>query len=95
MTLQTYSDGKTVRWIEEASGGEEPENPAPFLKLTAKGAGNENDAPTTSPTSSKGSESTSTPSASDSTACGLGIAGLIVGGVLGVGRRRIRHRTRP
>ncbi|SDE58767.1 Uncharacterized protein YcnI [Streptomyces griseoaurantiacus] len=28
-TLQTYSDGKTVRWIEEAAqGDEEPENPA-------------------------------------------------------------------
>ncbi|MDX3249520.1 YcnI family protein, partial [Streptomyces sp. ME18-1-4] len=35
-TLQTYSDGKTVRWIEEAAAGaDEPENPAPVLKLTA------------------------------------------------------------
>lgn len=38
-TLQTYSDGKVARWIEqEAKGGEEPENPAPVLKLTAKSA---------------------------------------------------------
>lgn len=30
-TLQTYSDGKTVRWIEEAAqGDDEPENPAPL-----------------------------------------------------------------
>ncbi|WP_374227053.1 DUF1775 domain-containing protein [Streptomyces sp. AC558_RSS880] len=36
-TLQTYSDGKIVRWIE-AQGGQELENPAPVLKLTAKGA---------------------------------------------------------
>jgi uncharacterized protein YcnI len=33
--LQTYSDGEVVRWIQESSGGEEPENPAPVLKLTA------------------------------------------------------------
>ena len=34
-TLQTYSDGTIARWIEEPQGGEEPENPAPVLKLTA------------------------------------------------------------
>ncbi|MFI0791354.1 YcnI family protein [Micromonospora rubida] len=36
-TLQTYSDGNVVRWIEEppAAGGEEPEKPAPVLTLTA------------------------------------------------------------
>ncbi|MEV7073159.1 YcnI family protein [Streptomyces sp. NPDC093990] len=38
-TLQTYSDGKVVRWIEEAAPGDaDPENPAPVLKLTS-GAG--------------------------------------------------------
>jgi uncharacterized protein YcnI len=32
--LQTYSDGSVVRWIEEpAEGGEEPEHPAPVLRL--------------------------------------------------------------
>lgn len=36
-TLQTYSDGNVVRWIEEppADGGEEPEHPAPVLRLAA------------------------------------------------------------
>ncbi|MEV4756965.1 YcnI family protein [Micromonospora sp. NPDC049559] len=35
-TLQTYSDGNIVRWIDEpvAAGAEEPEHPAPVLKLT-------------------------------------------------------------
>lgn len=34
-TLQTYSDGEVVRWIEEAEeGAPEPENPAPELELT-------------------------------------------------------------
>ncbi|MFD8216721.1 YcnI family protein [Streptomyces sp. NPDC059697] len=84
-TLQTYSDGKTVRWIEEASGGEEPENPAPVLKLTAKSAeGEGSSASTDSSATPKGSDSSkSTASSSDSTARGLGIGGLIVG-VLGL-----------
>ncbi|MCX4856254.1 YcnI family protein [Streptomyces canus] len=78
-TLQTYSDGKVVRWIEEAAqGDEEPENPAPVLKLTAAG--------TTSATASQTSAVASKESkaaASDSTARGLGVAGLVVG-VLGL-----------
>jgi uncharacterized protein YcnI len=33
--VQTYSNGEVVRWIEEATaGGDEPDNPAPVLKLT-------------------------------------------------------------
>ena len=41
-TLQTYSDGKVIRWIEETQkGAEEPESPAPVLKLTAGTAGDE------------------------------------------------------
>ncbi|MFG2466189.1 YcnI family protein [Streptomyces canus] len=85
-TLQTYSDGKTVRWIEEASGGEEPENPAPVLKLAAKAAEESSDAAgsTASSKSSASSDSSeSKASASDSTARGLGVAGLVVG-VLGL-----------
>jgi len=77
-TLQTYSDGKVVRWIEEAAkGDEEPENPAPVLKLTSAPA---------SGTATKGSAATpaaTKASASDSTARGLGAAGLVVG-VLGL-----------
>ena len=35
--VQTYSDGTVVRWIEETpKGGEEPEFPAPVLKLAGK-----------------------------------------------------------
>ncbi|GHE06703.1 hypothetical protein GCM10010339_48710 [Streptomyces alanosinicus] len=55
-----------------------------MLKLTAKGAGDGAGASTASAAGSKGSESVkSTASASDSTARGLGIAGLVVG-VLGL-----------
>ena len=92
-TLQTYSDGKTVRWIEAPQpGGDEPENPAPVLKLTAKAAGDDGgdsgtgaDGSGASAPASKapaGSASASSDS-SDSTARGLGIAGLVVG-VLGL-----------
>ncbi|WP_020138402.1 YcnI family protein [Streptomyces sp. 351MFTsu5.1] len=80
-TLQTYSDGKTVRWIEQAtSGDDEPENPAPVLKLTAKDADTGGSVPVTAK-----SAVSETPSASrsDSTARGIGVAGLVVG-VLGL-----------
>jgi uncharacterized protein YcnI len=77
--LQTYSDGKTVRWIEAAqSGDEEPENPAPVLKLTAKGAG-EDSTPAASATTSKSSTPAASSDNSDPTARGLGVAGLVVG----------------
>ncbi|WP_327424552.1 YcnI family protein [Streptomyces sp. NBC_01230] len=80
-TLQTYSDGKVVRWIEETQkGAEEPESPAPVLKLTAGTAGDES-APMTA--SSSEPEATVKASSSDSTARGLGIAGLAAG-VLGL-----------
>ncbi len=79
--LQTYSDNKVVRWIEEAAqGDDEPENPAPVVKLTAGAAGSAHSA--NSADSASTSVSTSA-SASDSTARGLGIAGLVVG-VLGL-----------
>lgn len=39
-SLQTYSDGTVVRWIDEpvAAGAEEPEKPAPVLTLTKAAA---------------------------------------------------------
>lgn len=44
--VQTYSDGKVVRWIEDTpAGGKEPEYPAPTLELTAAAAPEESAAP--------------------------------------------------
>ncbi|WP_405932286.1 YcnI family protein [Streptomyces sp. NBC_00827] len=81
-TLQTYSDGSVVRWIEEAEqGGDEPENPAPVLTLTAKTAADSEEAASSSSDSAPAAESSA--ASSDSTARGLGIAGLVVG-VLGL-----------
>lgn len=51
--LQTYSSGEIVRWIElrEPGASEDPENPAPVLRLAAAesdgGVAAESDAPTT------------------------------------------------
>jgi uncharacterized protein YcnI len=89
--LQTYSDGKTVRWIEEAAqGDEEPENPAPVVKLTAKGA---EDGGTTATTTATSREAVA--DSSDSTARGLGAAGLIVGvlGLAGAAFALVRTRS--
>jgi uncharacterized protein YcnI len=85
-TLQTYSDGNVVRWIEEAQKGQgEPDNPAPVLQLTAKGTA-EGGGSSAAPAGNAEKPSASTTKAadsSDSTARGLGIAGLVVG-VLGL-----------
>ncbi|MDQ0956654.1 hypothetical protein QFZ66_000532 [Streptomyces sp. B4I13] len=38
-TVETYSDGEVSRWIELPTGGKEPEQPAPVLKLKAAAPG--------------------------------------------------------
>lgn len=74
-TLQTYSDGNVVRWIEEppANGGEEPEHPAPVLKLAAAPAAAPS-AEASQPAAAAGGES-----GDDSSDRWWGIAGLIAG----------------
>ncbi|MER6121698.1 YcnI family protein [Streptomyces sp. NPDC001795] len=101
-TLQTYSDGNVTRWIEETpKGGQEPENPAPVVQLTAKGTAEDSGSAATASTgtSEKPSASTTAKAAStstdDSTARGLGIAGLVVGilGLAAAGFAIARGRT--
>ncbi|GGZ04886.1 DUF1775 domain-containing protein [Streptomyces nitrosporeus] len=100
--LQTYSDKEVVRWIEEpAEGGEEPESPAPVLRLTAAAAdahggaaadGKGTDAEHAKETTAS-SETAASGNGSDSTARVLGVVGIVIGvagvafGVL-AGRRR-------
>lgn len=64
-TVETYGDGKISRWIELPTGGEEPEEPAPVLKLkaAAPGAKPVNPSPTPSATPST-AETTPTATAS-------------------------------
>ncbi len=92
--LQTYSDGSVVRWIEEpTAGGEEPEKPAPVLKLAPKGAAAGGQALVAAPgrNGSTGDES--------GPALGLAIAGLVAGlGGLALGALaflRTRRRAEP
>ncbi|MER7457629.1 YcnI family protein [Micromonospora sp. NPDC126480] len=75
-SLQTYSDGNVVRWIEEpTAGGAEPDSPAPVLKLTAA-----------SPSAAPAANSDARVEADDDDeaegnglAVGLGVAGLAAG----------------
>ncbi|GGT46909.1 membrane protein [Streptomyces kurssanovii] len=103
--IQTYDNKEVVRWIEEpVEGGEEPEAPAPVLKLSAAGddhhgagatgaaAGDDAKASDHKETDATSSASTSADS-SDSTARILGVVGILVGAAgvaFGVlaGRRR-------
>ena len=71
-TLQTYSDGKVARWIEQPQKGEEePESPAPVLALTAKGSGEE---PGSSATGASGSDSDSSSNSSSNSNSNSGSA---------------------
>ncbi|WP_340375018.1 YcnI family protein [Streptomyces sp. SS7] len=106
--LQTYSDGKVTRWIEEAASGDaEPENPAPVVTLTAGGAGagaKDPDGATaaaagksgaSASTASTASASDASGSGGDSTARGLAAAGLAAA-VLGLAAAAFAVvRTRP
>ncbi|MCX4692123.1 YcnI family protein [Streptomyces sp. NBC_01408] len=101
-SLQTYDNGEVVRWIEEAKdGAEEPQNPAPVLKLTAaKGADHhgsdaKSDAKNAGAKDGKdakdGHDKAAAEHGSDTTARVLGVAGIVVGlgGVaFGVASRR-------
>jgi uncharacterized protein YcnI len=78
--LQTYSNGEVVRWIQSTpEGGEEPENPAPTLTLTAAtgGEGGGGDQPTVAATPSAGGAS-----AKDVDAAGArGTVGIVLGSI--------------
>lgn len=84
---QTYDDGKVVKWdAPPAAGGEEPEHPAPVLKLTAAaGDGHgHGGAASTANASAKTTGHTEAAAATDTSARWLGGAGLAVG-ALGLG----------
>ncbi|MEU0533862.1 YcnI family copper-binding membrane protein [Amycolatopsis tolypomycina] len=84
---QTYSDGKVVDWNQPTTaGGEEPEHPAPVVKLAAKAADGDAHGNMADTASATGDQTQAAAATSDSTARWLGGAGLLVGAVgLGVG----------
>lgn len=90
--VQTYSNKEVVRWIEEQKeGADEPDTPAPVLKLTAaSGDGHGADAAAgsdsstssdSSAASDKSAETTTASSASsqDNAARVLGVIGIVIG----------------
>ncbi|MGH9139287.1 MAG: YcnI family protein [Acidimicrobiales bacterium] len=65
--IQTYEGGEVVRWIEESpASGEEPEHPAPVLRLV-EGSGDDHD---------EEGETTETTVANDETAGGLTVSNV-------------------
>ena len=97
-TLQTYSDGDVVRWIDEqAKGQPEPEHPAPVLTLTAAAPDDGAAASASATPAAPKNTTTASPAPSDSTARTLGIAALVVAvlALAAAGYGLLRGRTRP
>lgn len=82
---QTYENGKVVEWNQPTpASGEEPEHPAPTVKLAEKSADGHGGGHGTDAKAAEESHAAS--SSSDNTARWLGGAGLVVGALgLGVG----------
>ncbi|EXG79763.1 YcnI family protein [Cryptosporangium arvum] len=77
--LQTYSDGEVSRWIEEQTGSEEPENPAPELKLVKGVAEGDGHGDADAEPSAAAATSSTSDSGGNGLAIGLGVAGLVAG----------------
>ncbi|MFD6247974.1 YcnI family copper-binding membrane protein [Streptomyces roseolus] len=89
--IQTYDNDEVVRWIEEQKGSEEPQNPAPVLKLSAAGDDHHGGAtPTASASAAADAKAghedgagarteAASASSSDTTARVLGVIGILVG----------------
>jgi uncharacterized protein len=94
--VQTYSDGRVVRWIQDAPAGQpEPQFPAPTLQLTSSdataGAGTTPAAPTAAAPSAKAASSSSA-----GWALGLSVVALLLAlGALLTGLRRNRGGAAP
>ncbi|MEU0399919.1 YcnI family protein [Streptomyces sp. NPDC006197] len=91
-SIQTYSNKEVVRWIEEQKeGAEEPENPAPVLKLSAASEDHHGGAAPSASASAGTDEKaghddktadhqeTASASSTDTTARVLGVVGILVG----------------
>jgi periplasmic copper chaperone A len=95
--VQTYSDGNVVSWIDLPAAGssDEPEHPAPTLKLTAAGAATTGTAATAGTTATTATAATTGDDASKGSVTGayvVGGVGLLAGlaalGLALTGRRR-------
>lgn len=77
--IQSYSDGSSVSWIEQAAPGSsaEPEHPAPVLQLAAASS---SEAPSSSTAGATVGHSSSSSSGKATTGIVLGIIGIVLGG---------------
>lgn len=84
--VQTYDDGEIVNWTEPTpAGGEEPEHPAPVLKIAgAPAIGDGDDDAVTATTSSTDTAAAPAEDPTDTTARVLAGAGIVIG-LAGVG----------
>ncbi|WP_166021854.1 YcnI family protein [Streptomyces chilikensis] len=88
-SLQTYSNGEVVRWIElQEEGQEEPESPAPVLQLSAAEDGHGHDKGAQGPASSEEDgekahdddhDETGAAGTTDTAARVLGVVGIVIG----------------
>jgi uncharacterized protein len=85
--IQSYSDGEQVRWIDLSEAGQpEPDKPAPVLALVPADAVAGDTTAGDTAADETATVAAEEPSAADSTARALGIAGLVVGAAgLGAG----------
>ena len=82
-TIQTYSSGEEVSWIDKATeGGVEPEHPAPTLQLAASDSGASATPTTAAPAvADDGDSSDGDSNALSIVAIVIGALGLVAGGV--------------
>jgi uncharacterized protein YcnI len=94
-TVQTYSNGDVVRWIDLAQPGQaEPAHPAPVLALTTGAATASGTSTGTGTVKTAPATATAAGSVTDGTARVLAIAGLVVGLLAGLLALVIAGRTR-
>ena len=90
--IQVYSNGQTVSWIDEPAAGstEEPDHPAPTLKLAAAGTPAANDTAAPPPAAAAGDDGASKGSVTGAYVVGgIGlVAGLAALALAITGRRR-------
>jgi periplasmic copper chaperone A len=92
--IQVYGDGKQVAWVEESTGGAEPEHPAPVLTLAAAGS-EAGPAPSAGPTVSASPAAAPASNAASKSSVtgayllgGLGLLAGLAGLALGLTTRR-------
>ena len=80
-TIQTYTDGRESKWIEEQVGDKEPESPAPVIKLRQGGDDDHADSASKATEGSKAEKDDDSSDVLLYAALGISIAALALGGV--------------